>query len=168
MLTPGCWHSVIIHVHIAGWNTYISGKMKPHKKTKGPSTSKVSSTPVTSSCHPLDPVVLAPEAEILGHFGPPNGSKFKLVLCISRLWNSPWYVPMAICRLFHCLSTSANRKHRNILWEWNGACTNLVFDLKQTKLSSGLFHSETVLLYDYVVPNMDWGGQGHFENALVS
>ena len=97
----------------------------------------------------------------MGHFGLPNRSKFKLALCIKfRLWNSPWSVPMAVCRLFHSLSSCANRRPTVTYWD-NGACTKLLLNLNQTKWSPWLFRSETVSRYDYGVPYIDLGGQGH-------
>ena len=36
-----------------------------------------------------------------------------------------------------------------------------MLNLNQTKLSCGLFHSETVSRYDYAVSYIDLGGEGH-------
>ena len=52
------------------------------------------------------------------------------------------------------------QRHIGIM-EWGLYKCSIVLNLNQTKWSPELFHSETVSRYDYVVPYIDLGDQGH-------
>ena len=104
----------------------------------------------------------------------PRESNFWAILGSQIDQNSNWCCVLNLdCETVHglfqwlyvdcfSLSSCANRKPTVTYWD-NGACTNLLLNLNQTKWSPWLFRSETVSRYDYGVPYtcIDLGGQGH-------